>query len=75
MSREKIIAATLTAFFIILMTTPAWAGFGDAVEMTGESAAELGKDIVGLPVHLLRLAASSVWTVGEVLVFPFRAIF
>ena len=58
----------ILSILILLAATPVFAELEQAVSTTVEGA-------VGLPVSLVKLVGGLVWTVGEVIAFPFRLIF
>ena len=62
----------LTCF---LAASPAYAGLGDATDMVSESFVNFCTHLISLPIDALQLAASSGWTVVEVLIYPFRLVF
>jgi len=58
----------ILAAMLALVPAHAYASLTEAVATVGEGAVEF-------PVGLLKLVGGAVWTIGEVLIFPFKAIF
>ena len=72
-TRRKMITLLLLLTFMAV-SMPAWASLGDAVSMTTSSAVEIVTGLTNFVVGVPKLVAGSIWTVGEVLIFPFRLI-
>ncbi len=66
--KKNILILGLTFVFLLAAGHLAHATLDQAVATTGEGA-------VGLPVSLLKLVGGLVWTIGEVLIFPFKVLF
>ena len=64
------------AVAIVYLLSPALlqASIGDTSGEVVKNAAGFGKDLVGLPAHLVLLLGNSLKLVGEVLLFPFTLL-
>ena len=68
--KNKIIVFLLLGLLII--PTFGSAGVSDATSLMKEKTVSLGTHIVGIPMDVVGLAASTAWVVGEIVLFPFR---
>lgn len=59
---------TMAVFFTAALAVPAFASLAESVTTMTEGAVEF-------PLGLVKLVGGLVWTVGEVIALPFRAIF
>ncbi len=66
MKKIFLMGAVVVAF--LMMSGRLEANIGDALTTTAQGA-------VDVPVGLFKLVGGLLWTVGEVIVLPFRAIF
>ncbi len=57
-----------SVLLLLLMATPVFADLGSATATTIDGA-------TNLPLSLVKLVGGLVWTVGEVIALPFRALF
>ncbi len=57
----------LFLLLLLVAATPVFADLAQATSTTVEGA-------VGLPTSLVKLVGGLVWTVGEVIILPFRAL-
>ena len=60
--------AVLVLLICIFAATPVFADLANATTTTVEGA-------VGLPTSLVKLVGGLVWTVGEVIILPFKLLF
>ncbi len=58
----------MAVLFMLTLAMPAHASLTDAVTTVTEGAVEF-------PVGIVKLVGGVVWTVGEVIALPFRALF
>ncbi len=58
----------LFLLLLLVAAVPAFADLAKAASTTVEG-------VVGLPVSLVKLVGGVLWTVGEVIVLPFHALF
>ena len=68
--KKKIIAVLLLV--MLIMPAFGFAGVSDATSLMKEKTVSLFKDIFGIPMDTVGLAASTMWAVGEITLFPFR---
>lgn len=64
--KKKIFALGFIAV-LLACSASSWAGLTEAVATTTEGAVEF-------PIGLVKLVGGVVWTVGEVIILPFRAL-
>ena len=55
-------------FAFLILAGPSEASLADAAKTTAEG-------VVEFPVALVKLVGGAIWTIAEVIVLPFRAIF
>lgn len=66
--KKHMLILGLIFFAFLILAGQAHASLAESIQTTTEGAVEF-------PLGLVKLVGGLVWTVGEVIIFPFRALF
>lgn len=66
--KNRMLMIGLTFFALLILAGQAHASIAEAVQTTTEGAVEF-------PLGLVKLVGGLVWTIGEVIILPFRTLF